>query len=74
MIVIDANSGRLMEPGSPIQNLDGLIRLESVVRLGLFRARLTVRELDAGEIMELVVPVRYFHPSFMFRSVAFWPS
>lgn len=82
MQVIDARSGQVMTPGSTVRYPDGeWIRLETVSP-GIFRASAVVTSHDRNAMtgafatrrMTVPLVVRWMHPGFFGRHVAFLPT
>ncbi len=73
MIVIDANTGAQVIEGYDWSNVNGHMHC-LYIRPGLFSAKIGYTDLDRGQFKELTVPIRFLHPSFLFRRVAFFPS
>ena len=76
MLIIDANTGIEPQIGVPFQNITGSLTLLKV-KEGIFSAQgLFKHNCDNAGCEPMWVPlqVRYTHPGFMFRKVAFIPS
>jgi len=83
VIVVDARSGRQMQPGQAVTYPDGdYLILRSFKRTGLFSAVAEIEHYDPGiaahrpNTFHGSVPlvVRFLHPAYLFRWVGFIPS
>lgn len=76
MKIIDANTGHEIEIGVPFRNVHGTVTIEHV-KEGLLSAKAFIKiETDAGatHLMRSPLIVRYLHPAFFLKKVAFLPS
>ncbi len=77
MRIIDANTGKEVRVGDTFENVNGAHQLLSVDE-GLFNATASFvvqqSRRHAPELVCMPLQVRYTHPSFFLRKVAFIPS
>ncbi len=73
MLLIDANTGEEITEWSEWANVNGR-KWCLYIRPGLFTAKIGYTDLDRDAFHELTVPIRFLHPQFLFRRVAFFPS
>lgn len=71
-LIIDANTGRKVQRGDRFRNVCGLIHVLDV-RVGLFSGH-AILSIDDGPPQRVPLMVRWTHPSFFLRRVAFIPS
>lgn len=75
MIVIDANTGTRIVAGQDWSNVNGLKHC-LWIRPGIFSVQVVYINQSQETFREvtLTLPIRFLHPSFLFRRVAFFPS
>ena len=71
MKVIDANTGLELHEGMRFRNMLGEIHIQKI-NPGISIA--TIEVIINGKYSEIPLVVRWFHPRFLFRHVAFFPS
>ena len=82
MLVIDANTGKELKEGTLFRNVNGLIQVKKIYP-GIFEAWIDY-DIWYGPALKVGQPscsiraqpltVRWLHPSFLFRHVAFLQS